>query len=357
MAEHGRGDAAIVDGRRLVAEHGVGERLPLADRDGGQLDAVGDVADGVDRLDARLVVGADHDRALGVQLDPDFGEAQAVGVGDAAGGEEDAVDLHIVMVGHADLEAAVGLLLDPAEFGVEAEIDALGHRNLQQPVADLLVIAAQDDIRAVDQRHLAAELVEDPGEFIGDIARARDQHAPRQGVEVEHLVRGDAMFVAGAGGDQRARADRDQDLAGGDFPAAGQRDFVRAGDGGAFVDDLDPVAVERVGVGTVEPVDLRQDIVAQHRPVEIAFGHVPAKAARVVQILGEMRAIDEQLLGHAAADDAGAADAIFLGNRDLRAVGGGNAGGADAAGACTDDEEVVVVIGHWGLLLGRRSGR
>ena len=94
----------------------------------------------IDRVEALL------DRLANALGDPGFGEAQALGVGDAAGGEEDAVDLHIVMLGHADLEGAVVLFLDPAEFGVEAEIDALGHRNLQQPVADLFVIAAQDDI-------------------------------------------------------------------------------------------------------------------------------------------------------------------------------------------------------------------
>ena len=78
-------------------------------------------------------------------------------------------------------------------------------------------------------------------------------------------------------------------------------------------------------------VDLGEHIVAQHRPVEIAVADVPAEAARVLQILGEMRAVDEQLLGHAAADDAGAADAILLGDRDPRAMRGRNPRGANPA--------------------------
>ena len=47
----------------------------------------------------------------------------------------------------------------------------------QQPVADLLVIMAQDAVAAIDQGHVAGEFVEDAGEFVGDIAAAGD-HRP-----------------------------------------------------------------------------------------------------------------------------------------------------------------------------------
>ena len=71
-------------------------------------------------------------------------------------------------------EAAVLALLDPVDRRVELEVDALADRNLQQPVDDLLVIVAQQHVGAVDQGHVAAELVEDAGEFVGDIAAAGD---------------------------------------------------------------------------------------------------------------------------------------------------------------------------------------
>src|SRR3546814_9549262 len=80
------------------------------------------------------------------------------------------------------------------------------------------------------------------------------------------------------------------------------------------------LTLELFGIGLVEPIDLADHIGALHRPVEIAIGHVPAEAPGIVQILGEMRAVDEQLLGHAAPDHAGAADAVFLGDRHLRAM-------------------------------------
>ncbi len=42
--------------------------MALADRDRGQVDAVGDVADGVDRLDARAGVAVDEDAPVRAEL-------------------------------------------------------------------------------------------------------------------------------------------------------------------------------------------------------------------------------------------------------------------------------------------------
>src|SRR3546814_15422333 len=99
-----------------------------------------------------------------------------------------------------DRERSVLLLLDRLEGRVELEIDALGHRNLEQPVADLFVIAAQDRVAAIDDRPLAAEFVEDAGEFIGDIAAARNPDALRQRIGMHTTVRRDRRFSARAFG-------------------------------------------------------------------------------------------------------------------------------------------------------------
>src|SRR3546814_11133945 len=127
-----------------------------------------------------------------------------------------------------DRERSVLLLLDRLEGRVELEIDALGHRNLEQPVADLFVIAAQDRVAAIDDRHLAAEFVEDAGEFIGDIAAARNHDALRQRVEMNDLVRGDRMFAARAFGDLRPAAGCDQDAPAGDSGPYGLGYLFRA---------------------------------------------------------------------------------------------------------------------------------
>src|SRR3546814_12479907 len=59
-----------------------------------------------------------------------------------------------------------------------------------------------------------------------------------------------------------------------------------------------------------------------------------------------MRAVNEQFLGHAAADDTGAADPILLRHRDARAVRGRDTRGADAARTRADDDEIIVEIAH-----------
>ena len=348
MAEHRARDVFVIHPVRLAAEDRVGERLPLADRDGRQLHAVGHVADGIDAVTGRCVIGINHHRARVVQFDPGARQPQPSGIGGPSRREQHAIDVDRLMPRHRYTETPIGLPFDPLKRRVEAEIEPLHHRNLQQPVADRFVIAAQDHVAAVDQRHLRAEFVEDPGKFIGDIARARDQDALGHRVEIEHLVRSDAVFVPRAFRNDRCRAGGDQDVLCGHFAPAAQRQAVRPGYLCAIEDDLDTVIGQRVGIGGVDAIDLFHHIVAQPLPVEVeVFGHIPAEAPRVLQILGEMRAVDEQLLRHAAADDAGAADAIFLRHRHLGAMRRRNARRAGPAGTGTDDEKVVVEIAHY----------
>ena len=88
------------------------------------------------------------------------------------------------------------LPVDPVDGCVKAELDSLAHRDLDQPVDDLLVVTAQKHVGPVDQGHAASELVEDPGELVGDIAAADDCDAPRQLLEMKGLVPGDRMLDA-----------------------------------------------------------------------------------------------------------------------------------------------------------------
>ena len=179
---------------------------------------------------------------------------------------------------------------------------------------------AKHDVASVDQGHLAPEFEEDAGEFIGDIAAADDDDALRQLVEQEHLVGGDRMLDAFDVRKRRAGAGGDQDLARAQFLAAGEPDAVGACQLRALVEDRDIVVGQCVGVGALDPGHFGEHIVAQHRPVEALGRDVPAEHRGIVQVLGKMGAVDEQLLGHAAADDAGPADPILLGHRDPGAM-------------------------------------
>ena len=89
-------------------------------------------------------------------------------------------------------------------------------------VDQLLVVVAKHRFGSVDQGHPAAELVEDAGELVGDIAPAGDHDPLRQLLEMEHFVRADCMLDAGNVGHQRPRPGGDQDLAGADRLARSQ---------------------------------------------------------------------------------------------------------------------------------------
>src|SRR5690606_2848380 len=71
-----------------------------------------------------------------------------------------------------------------------------------------------------------------------------------------------------------------------------------------------------------------------------------AIAGRIPEMLGELRGVDEQLLGHASANDAGSAEAVLLGDRYPLAQGGGNPAGAHPTGAAAGNDEIIVEFGH-----------
>src|SRR5207248_6685409 len=81
---------------------------------------------------------------------------------------------------------------------------------------------------------------------------------------------------------------------------------------------------------------------SDRRPCERLLRNVPAEPRGVLEIIGKLRAADQQLLAYAAADHASAADLMLLGDRDPRAVSSRDTRGAHAARAGTNHEEVEV---------------
>ncbi len=214
-------------------------------------------------------------------------------------------------------------------------------------LAHVVVEAAQDILAAIDQRHMRAEPGENSGEFDGDIAAALDHDAARKLRQMKRLVRGDRVLDAGNRiAVARRAAGRDQDMAGAHAIAIRQLHGVRIDEHGAAFDDLDAGFAERRAIGRFEPRDLAILVGDQRRPVERGLRHRPAEAGGVLEFAAKARRIDQKLLRHAAADDAGAAEAIFLGDHDARAMLGGDARGAHAARSASDDEKIDVVIGH-----------
>jgi hypothetical protein len=105
---------------------------------------------------------------------------------------------------------------------------------------------------------------------------------------------------------------------------------------------LDAGLLQVGGVDAFEPRDLLVLVGDQRRPVECGLGDRPAKTGRILEFVGETRCIDEELLRNASTDDAGAADAILLGDHHPRAVAGGYSRRPHAARAGAYDEQVDV---------------
>src|SRR5207244_7589438 len=120
------------------------------------------------------------------------------------------------------------------------------------------------------------------------------------------------------------------------------RDCIGPLGGGAAADDFHSRAGPSALVDAVEPLDLAVLVREQLGPVEARRAGVPAVGRRDLEILAEMRRVREQLLGDAADVDAGAAEAVGLGDRHARAVGGGHAARADPARAAADGETIVI---------------
>ena len=89
---------------------------------------------------------------------------------------------------------------------------------------------------------------------------------------------------------------------------------------GALFDQLDARLVEIGAIDRGEARDLALLGRHQRRPIETRRPDAPAEPFGVGKIVGEAARVDQQLLGHATANDAGSADAEFLRDDDFRAV-------------------------------------
>ncbi len=370
----------MVDRRRVALEHGLDELHPLADRHRRQVQPVGHVTDGVDRRHAGLRVFVHFDRAAAAERHAGLFQAHVLGVGRAAGREQHHVEDAVLPVGaldphrHAGARFGLGLAvargLDRAahvrgvlvgilvagggihagDVGAGVQVDAAFLHRVGDQAAGLLVEAAQDLRAAVVLRHLDAQPVEDAGEFAGDVAAADDQDGLGQVFQVEDVVRHDAAARPRHLGAHGAPAGGHEDVLGGLHLAGRQLDRVRIAQPRAGVERLDPRGLEHLAVDGLEPVQLLVQVPAEGLPVEGAVLDVPAVTARGVGHVRELGREDHQLLGHAAADHAGAAIAAFLGQRDAGAgLAGGHACGAHAARSAADHEEVVVEFAHRAL--------
>ncbi|MCY1525453.1 hypothetical protein D9M68_604320 [compost metagenome] len=208
-------------------------------------------------------------------------------------------------------------------------------------LAHALVETAQEQRTAIGLGGLRAHAVEDRGELHGDVAAAHHQHPARQFFEEEGLVRGDGMFLARDVGHLGPAAGRYQDM-GGAIGLAVDFDRIRVQDAGVPFQERHPAVDQQVAVDAVETLDFAVFVGDQRGPVERGLPGAPAETVRLLEILAVMGAIDQQLLGHAAHVDAGAAQVTAFRHGHARAEAGREARRAHAAGTRADHKQIKI---------------
>src|SRR5229473_6108369 len=99
-------------------------------------------------------------------------------------------------------------------------------------------------------------------------------------------------------------------------------------------------------IGGLQSRDLLVLVGDQGRPVERRGRYRPAEAGCVLDLVMDMRRIDQEFFRNAAADHAGAAHPVFFGDQHPRAMAGGDPGGTHAARTSPDDEQIDVELSH-----------
>ena len=119
--------------------------------------------------------------------------------------------------------------------------------------------------------------------------------------------------MAGAHFAGRAGAGGDQDFFGCDFLLRiDQQQCVFILEHGTILQDGHTGFFDIGRVQALQPVDFLVLVGDKCGPVEFRLSHGPAITRRIQEIFGKMAGIDQQLLGNAAANDAGAAHAPFF---------------------------------------------
>src|SRR5271163_4990017 len=131
-------------------------------------------------------------------------------------------------------------------------------------------------------------------------------------------------------------------MTGRDLPSVAKPHPVRVDDDRPFLDQLGARPRQILAVGAAEPADLFVLGRNQGRPVERGLADAPAKPRGVAEVVGEAAGVDVKLLRDAAADDASAADAAFLGDERFGAMAGGDPRRPYAARSCADDKKIDV---------------
>src|SRR5690606_23700588 len=299
LAENGRSHQVVVQlAVFLLAKQPARDDLALGEGDGCQGQFVDHIADSVNVGDAAGVVIIDHNGALVVEFNAHVLQPDAFGVRLSAGGKQDGVDLQLGTVAETDCQRA-SVFADGGSFGGRQDF-GIALQLQRECRGNLRVESTQDRWTAVTHGHLDAQTGQDAGKLYRDVAAAHDQDGFWQLFQRKHVVGIQGQFHAGNVGHEGPAAGGHQNLPCGEAPLLHLD--------GVCVDNDSPGVVnghagvfQQGAVDVVEPGDLDILAVAQPVPVQLrCCRDFPAVTGGVMEVLGIMGGIAEQLFGDAA---------------------------------------------------------
>ena len=266
--------------------------------------------------------------------------------GAAADGDEHQVGLHRLAVAEVDGELRA-VVLDLRALLAELERDAALPELLRELLRGVSVLLRDERVEHLDDRHLAAEAVEDRGELAADDAAAEDDEpasAPgpaRAGRSSRRSAASRARRSAGAAGTSRSR--RSPSLKVTSSPPSTAIVFASLKRPDAL-DPLDAVRLEEARDALRHLLDDAGLPRVRGREVELRLADLDAELREaLLGLLERERGLHPRLRRDAPDAQARAAElGLLLDAGDLRAELGGADRGGVAAGAASEDGDVNV---------------
>ena len=345
MAEDHRRDQLVLEVPPFhAAVQAIGQPATGSNGHGRQRISSRNVADRVDALDVGLLELVSGNETPLVLLDTGPGGVQRFRVGRAADCPYQAVHgAETAPVFRVQDDPVIGLL-DRLRNDARDEVDVVAVHAVHEPFREHGFEIPQDAVLAHDELDARAQRFENARKLYRDIAAAGDQHALRPLLELEEVVRRDAVLRARDVGNHRTATCSDHDpvrlhLATVDV------ERVSVDEPGAATQIGHAALVEVPLVDAIEALDIGVASRLEARPVVTLDRYVEAVVRRMVEAMRMLCRIPHDLFRHASHVDAGAAQGAVFDHGGFRAVLGRTLGVGEAATAAADYEKIVA-FGH-----------
>ena len=297
----------------------------------------------MDAIDIGGMAPIDDDVATTVHGDAGSVQAQRCGIGGASGREQHAVE-RLLRGALAMHPQPVTRLLDRRHVTPEVQVYARLSVVLGQLFGQLCVEGIEQALAAHEQVDLAAQRLQQAGQFGADVAATDQRHAGRGSRPVEEIVRRAAQLRTRDRGSHRVATSGDQQVARRQPHAVLALDGIGADEVAAHRQDGDAGLVQPTAVALVDVADVALAMGDEGLPVQGTIVRAEAQRAGARQLAGHLGGEPHGLLGHAPGIDAGAAERRWFQQCHASAVGGGAESPGQPAGSAADDDQVEVLL-------------